>query len=42
MSFMLLTLFLSFSVKWPYMPVDQSTIAGAMYYVYDLLLVKKN
>ncbi|KAI0410809.1 hypothetical protein F5X98DRAFT_384839 [Xylaria grammica] len=35
LSFMALVIFMSFFVKWPYMPADPSTIAGAMYYVCD-------
>ncbi|KAI0441076.1 hypothetical protein F4803DRAFT_563346 [Xylaria telfairii] len=41
MSFMLLVVLLSFGVKWPHMPVDPSTIAGAMYYVYDPPFLEK-
>ncbi|KAI1174676.1 hypothetical protein F4777DRAFT_553047 [Nemania sp. FL0916] len=33
MSLMVLILLASFFVKWPNMPVDPNTIAGAMYYV---------
>lgn len=32
---MILTLAASFSIKWPHLPVDPRTIAGAMYYVRD-------
>ena len=32
---MILVIFASFLVKWPCMPVDPSSIAGSMYYVYD-------
>ncbi len=41
MSFMLLILLVSFFVKWPDMPVEPSTIAGAMYYVCDASVVDK-
>ncbi|KAI0513066.1 hypothetical protein F5B22DRAFT_285910 [Xylaria bambusicola] len=41
MSFMLLILLASFFLKWPHMPVDPSTIAGAMYYVCDDSVVDK-
>jgi hypothetical protein len=36
LSFMVLVILGSFFVKWPSMPVDPSTIAGAMYYISDL------
>lgn len=32
---MILTLVASFFVKWPHLPVDPRTIAGAMYYICD-------
>lgn len=32
---MILVVVASFFVKWPHMPIDPSTIAGAMYYVCD-------
>ena len=32
---MVLVLLWSFFVRWPHMPVDPTTIAGAMYYVTD-------
>ncbi|KAI0204021.1 hypothetical protein F4808DRAFT_448795 [Astrocystis sublimbata] len=35
MSLMLLLLLVSWFLKWPHMPVDPSSIAGAMYYVCD-------
>ncbi|KAK0726367.1 hypothetical protein B0T21DRAFT_33275 [Apiosordaria backusii] len=35
MSIMWLVVAASFFIKWPHMPVDPSTIAGAMYYVCD-------
>jgi len=35
LSLMWAVVFASFFVKWPHMPVDPSTIAGAMYYVCD-------
>jgi hypothetical protein len=35
LSIMVLVVLGSFFVKWPHMPVDPSTIAGAMYYVCD-------
>ncbi|KAI8634512.1 hypothetical protein F5Y19DRAFT_213645 [Xylariaceae sp. FL1651] len=35
LSLMVLTVIISFYIKWPHMPVDPSTIAGAMYYVCD-------
>jgi hypothetical protein len=38
---MVLIIILSFRVKWPHMPVDPSTIAGAMYYVCDSPLLEK-
>ncbi|TGJ78783.1 hypothetical protein E0Z10_g9980 [Xylaria hypoxylon] len=39
MSFMVLIILSSFFVKWPHMPVDPSTIAGAMYYICDTSVV---
>ncbi|KAI3323990.1 hypothetical protein HD806DRAFT_522505 [Xylariaceae sp. AK1471] len=41
LSLMVLTVILSFRVKWPHMPVDPSTIAGAMYYVCNSPLLEK-
>ncbi|KAI1121734.1 hypothetical protein F5Y10DRAFT_288177 [Nemania abortiva] len=41
MSLMVLILLGSFFVRWPDMPVNPSTIAGAMYYVCDTSLVEK-
>ncbi|KAI0418768.1 hypothetical protein F5X98DRAFT_109463 [Xylaria grammica] len=41
MSFMILIILSSFFVKWPDMPVNPSTIAGAMYYVSDISVVDK-
>ncbi|KAI0431072.1 hypothetical protein F5Y09DRAFT_330596 [Xylaria sp. FL1042] len=41
MSFMLLILLASFFVKWPDMPVEPSTIAGAMYYVCDSSVIDR-
>ncbi|KAI0427601.1 hypothetical protein F5Y09DRAFT_333266 [Xylaria sp. FL1042] len=35
LSFMTIVLLMSFFVKWPHMPADPRTIAGAMYYVCD-------
>lgn len=35
MAIMVLVVLGSFFVRWPHMPVDPSTIAGAMYYVCD-------
>ncbi|RYP22650.1 hypothetical protein DL765_001500 [Monosporascus sp. GIB2] len=36
---MLLVLIASFFVKWPHMPLDPTTVAGAMYYVADSWMV---
>ncbi|KAJ2981097.1 hypothetical protein NUW58_g4710 [Xylaria curta] len=41
MSFMLLMLFVSFFLKWPHMPVNPGSIAGAMYYVCDNSVIDK-
>jgi hypothetical protein len=38
---MVLIAIISFFVKWPHMPVDPSTIAGAMYYICDSPLLEK-
>jgi len=35
LAFMIIVVVGSFAVKWPYLPVDPSTMAGTMYYVYD-------
>lgn len=35
LSLMMIAVILSFFIKWPHMPVDPRTIAGAMYYVCD-------
>lgn len=35
MAIMWIVVAASFFIKWPHMPVDPSTIAGAMYYVCD-------
>ncbi|KAJ3555362.1 hypothetical protein NPX13_g10369 [Xylaria arbuscula] len=40
-SMMLLVLLISFFLKWPHMPVDPSSIAGAMYYVCDNSVIDK-
>src|SRR3569833_336431 len=37
--FMLVTLGASFFIRWPYLPVDPRSIAGAMYYVTDSYLI---
>ncbi|KAI1294489.1 hypothetical protein F5Y03DRAFT_314772 [Xylaria venustula] len=41
MSFMVLILLASFFIKWPDMPVEPSTIAGALYYVCDTSVVDR-
>jgi hypothetical protein len=41
LSFMVLVIFISFFIKWPYMPVNPSTIAGAMYYLCDSPMLDK-
>ncbi|KAI1422615.1 hypothetical protein F5Y12DRAFT_799419 [Xylaria sp. FL1777] len=41
MSFMVLILLSSLFLKWPDMPVEPSSIAGAMYYVCDTSVVEK-
>lgn len=38
---MILTLAASFLVRWPHMPVDPRTIAGAMYYVCDSRMLER-
>lgn len=38
---MVLVIVVSFFVEWPHMPVDPSTIAGAMYYVCDSPILDK-
>ncbi|KAI9157967.1 hypothetical protein HJFPF1_05952 [Paramyrothecium foliicola] len=38
---MTLAIVYSFFVKWPFMPVDPSTIAGAMYYVCDSWMLER-
>lgn len=38
---MLLILLVSFFLKWPHMPVDPGSIAGAMYYVCESSVVDK-
>ncbi|KAJ2993519.1 hypothetical protein NUW58_g1814 [Xylaria curta] len=35
LSFMVLVIVISFYVKWPHMPADPSTIAGAIYYIHN-------
>jgi len=40
LAFMILVLLWSFFVKWTYLPVDPSTIAGKMYYVCDSAVLK--
>ncbi|KAI1421260.1 hypothetical protein F5Y12DRAFT_768672 [Xylaria sp. FL1777] len=41
LSFMILIIAVSFFIKWPYMPVDPSSIAGAMYYIHDSSMLDK-
>jgi hypothetical protein len=40
MAIMVLVTCASFFIKWPYMPLDPSTIAGAMYYVCDSWMLR--
>ncbi len=35
LAYMVVVLFISFFIKWPYLPVDPSTIAGSLYYICD-------
>lgn len=37
---MIVVMVWSFFIRWPHMPVDPSTIAGAMYYVHDSTLLQ--
>lgn len=41
MSLMVLILLASFFVKWPDMPVEPSTIAGALYYLCDTSVINR-